>query len=88
MAGEDVILVAMAREGRRMAMSDVNVTLAMEWYRTKANGLCAPDVGRLEEMEAGDAPEPRPKRELPEDEDPAPPKRTRKTRQVPQDNMP
>ena len=44
MAGEDVILVAMAREGRRMAMSDVNVTLAMEWYHMKANDLCAPAV--------------------------------------------
>jgi hypothetical protein len=86
MAGEDVILVAMAREGRRMAMSDVNVTLAMEWYRMKANDLCAPAVERLEEMEAG--PEPRPKRELPENEEPAPAKRARKTRQAPQDNMP
>ena len=54
----------------------------------KANDLCAPAVERLEEMEAGDAPEPRPKRELPEDEDPAPAKRAGKTRQVPQDNMP
>jgi hypothetical protein len=69
-----------------MAMSDVNVTRAMEWYRMKANDLCAPAVERLEEMEAG--PEPRPKRELPENEEPAPAKRARKTRQAPQDNMP